>query len=72
MIHYQIEYYNKLWRDWIAFDQLFYKTEADAQKRIDEYKDSVPAIEMRIIRTEILVQKNKKQRKKVKVTTEKI
>ena len=74
MSHYQIEYYNKLWKDWLAFDQLFYKTEEQAQKRIDEYKDSVPEIKTRIIQTTILDEKPKRYRRKsleTRVTTEK-
>jgi hypothetical protein len=64
MPHYQIEYFNKLWKDWLAFDQLFYKTEEQARKRIDEYKESVPKIKTRIIQTTILDEKPKKPRAK--------
>jgi ribosomal protein L23 len=63
-MHFQIEYYNKLWKDWLAFDQLFYKTEEDAQKRIEEYKESIPEIKTRIIQTTILDEKPKKARAK--------
>jgi hypothetical protein len=69
-MHYQIEYYNKLWRDWLAFDQLFYQTEEQAQKRIDEYKQSVPEIEIRIIQTTILEKKLKQKKSKIKINTE--
>jgi hypothetical protein len=68
--HYQIEYWNKMWKDWIAFDQVFYKTEEQAQRRIDEYKESVPDIKTRIIHTTILVSRPKVSKKKAKVTTE--
>ena len=64
MPHYQIEYFNKLWNDWIAFDQLFYKTQEQAQKRIDEYKESVPKIKTRIIQTTILDEKPRTSRSK--------
>jgi len=70
-MHYQIEYYNKLWKDWLAFDQLFYKTEEQAQKRIDEYEESVPNIKTRIIQTTILDKKPKKK-SNAKVTVEKL
>jgi hypothetical protein len=74
MSHYQIEYFNKLWNDWIAFDQLFYKTEEQARKRIDEYKESVPDFQTRIIQTTILDEKPRRTRSKNlagKVTIEK-
>jgi hypothetical protein len=73
-MHYQIEYYNKLWNDWLAFDQLFYKTEEAAQKRIDEYKESIPEIQTRIIQINILNEKPRRARSKNlarKVTIEK-
>ncbi len=72
--HYQIEYWNKMWRDWLAFDQIFYKTEEQAQKRIDEYKESVSDIKTRIIQTTILASRPKVSRKKkdIKITTETI
>jgi hypothetical protein len=63
-MHYQIEYYNKLWKDWLAFDQLFYKTEEQAQKRINEYKESVPDIQTRIVQTNILNEKPRRTRSK--------
>jgi hypothetical protein len=74
MSHYQIEYFNKLWNDWIAFDQLFYNTQEQAQKRIDEYKESVPGFQTRIIQTTILDEKPKRTGKRnlgTKVSTEK-
>ena len=74
MPHYQIEYYNKMWKDWLAFDSLFYKTEEDAQKRIDEYKEHKLGIKTRIIQTTILDEKPKRTRKRnlgTKVSTEK-
>jgi len=63
-MHYQIEYYNKLWRDWLAFDQLFYQTEQQAQAVIDSYKENIPDIKTRIIQTNILNEKPKKARTK--------
>jgi hypothetical protein len=73
-MHYQIEYYNKLWKDWLAFDQLFYKTEEDAQKRIDEYNEHKLGLKTRIIQTTILDEKPRRTRKRnlgPKVSTEK-
>jgi hypothetical protein len=61
-MHYQIEYYNKLWKDWLAFDQLFYQTEQQAQTVIDSYKENIPDIKTRIIQTNILNEKPKKAR----------
>jgi len=69
MPHYQIEYYNKLWRDWIAFDQEFYQTEEQAQTRINNYKESVPEIQTRIIQTTILDEKPRRTRKQNLGTT---
>jgi hypothetical protein len=63
-MHYQIEYYNNLWKDWIAFDQLFYKTEEAARKVADEYKENKTGIKIRIIQTTILDEKPKKSRTK--------
>lgn len=63
-MHYQIEYYNKMWKDWLAFDQLFYKTEEDAQKRIDEYKEHNLGTETRIVQTNILNEKPRRTTKK--------
>ena len=73
-MHYQIQYFNKMWNDWLMFDQLFYKSEVSAQKRIDEYKESVPDIKIRIVQTTILTDKPKRYRKKkeTKITTERI
>ena len=70
-MHYQIEYYNKMWKDWLAFDQLFYKRAEDAQARINEYKESVPNIQTRIVQTIILEEKPKRKKTKTKVKTEK-
>ena len=62
-MHFRIEYYNDLWRDWLDFDQQFYKTEEQARKRIDKYKESVPDFQTRIIQTTILDEKPKRARK---------
>ena len=71
-MHYQIEYYNKMWKDWLAFDQLFYKKEEDAQARINSYKESVPEIRTRIVQTTILKEKPKLKKTKTKVKAEKL
>lgn len=63
-MHYQIEYYNKLWKDWLAFDQLFYQTEEAARKVADNYKQNKTGIKIRIIQTTILNEKPKKTRAK--------
>jgi hypothetical protein len=63
-MHYQIEYYNNLWKDWIAFDQLFYKTEEAARKVADDYKENKTGIKIRIVQTTILDEKPKKSRAK--------
>jgi hypothetical protein len=73
-MHYQIEYYNKLWKDWLAFDQKFYKTEEQARKVADEYKQHKTGIQTRIIQTNILNEKPKRPSRKnlgTKVSTEK-
>ena len=62
-MHFRIEYYNDLWKDWLDFDQTFYKTKEQARKRIDEYKESVPDFQTRIIQTTILDEKPKRARK---------
>jgi len=69
MPHYQIEYYNKLWRDWIAFDQEFYQTEEQARTCINNYKESVLEIQTRIIQTTILDEKPQRTRKRNLGTT---
>jgi hypothetical protein len=74
MPHYQIEYYNKLWKDWLAFDQHFYKTEEAARKVADDYKQNKTGIKTRIIQTTILDEKPRQTRKRnlgPKVSTEK-
>jgi hypothetical protein len=73
-MHYQIEYYNKLWKDWLAFDQHFYKTEEAARKVADDYKEHKTGIKTRIIQTTILDEKPRSTRKRnlgTKVSTEK-
>ena len=62
-MHYQIEYYNKLWNDWLAFDQQFYKTEKHARKVADEYKQNKTGINIRITHTTILDEKPRRTRK---------
>ena len=64
MPHFQIEYYNKLWKDWLAFDQQFYKTEEAARKVADEYKQNKTGIKTRIIQTTILDEKPRTTRSK--------
>ncbi len=63
-MHYQVEYYNKLWRDWLAFDQEFYQTEQQAQAVIDDYKKNIPDTKTRIIQTNILNEKPRRTRSK--------
>ncbi len=63
-MHYQIEYHNKLWRDWLAFDQVFYQTEQQAQAVIDSYKENIPDIKTRVIQTNILNEKPRRTRTK--------
>lgn len=63
-MHYQIEYYNKLWKDWLAFDQQFYKTEEAARKVADEYKQNKTGIKLRITQTTILDEKPRTARSK--------
>jgi len=73
-MHYQIEYYNQLWKDWLAFDQQFYQTEQQAQKVIDVYKQNIPKIKTRIVQTSILNEKPRQTRKRnlgTKVSAEK-
>ena len=73
-MHYQIEYYNKLWKDWLAFDQQFYKTEEAARKVADDFKQNKTGIKLRITQTTILDEKPKRTRRTdlgAKVTTEK-
>jgi len=73
-MHYQIEYYNKLWKDWLAFDQQFYKTEEAARKVADEYKQNKTGTKLRITQTTILDEKPRRTRSKGlagKVTVEK-
>jgi len=75
MSHYQIEYYNKIWRDWLAFDQKFYQTKEQAKKQAETYKQQHPKFETRIIQTTILDEKPRRTRKRnleTKVSSEKI
>ena len=51
---YKIQYYNKLWKDWISFDQKTYKIREDAQKRIKEYREYKTGIKLRILGLSIL------------------
>lgn len=68
-VYYRIEHWNDLWKDWISFDQEFYKTEENAQKRIDEYKEHQTGVKLRITKTEILPSNSKR---KNKISTEKV
>ena len=74
MSHYRIEYYNKMWKDWLDFDQTFYKTEEAARKVADDYKENGTGIKLRITQTTILDEKPRRTRTKGlagKITTEK-
>lgn len=68
-VYYKIECWNDLWKDWLSFDQYFYKTEEAAQKRVDEYKEHKTGTKLRITKTEILPSKTKR---KNKISTEKV
>jgi hypothetical protein len=68
-IFYRIENWNDLWKDWIYFDQHFYKTEEAAQKVVDSYNENKTGIKLRITKTEILSTKSKR---KNKISTEKV
>lgn len=59
-----------MWKDWLMFDQLFYKRIEDAEARIKEYKESVSNIKTRIIQTTVINKKVDKKQKGVKITTE--
>jgi hypothetical protein len=63
-MHFQIEYYNKLWKDWLAFDQEFYKTEEAARKVADKYKEHKTGIKIRITQTTVLDEKPRRARSK--------
>lgn len=63
-MHFRIEYYNDLWKDWLDFDQTFYKTEEAARKRADEYNENETGIKTRIIQTTILDEKPRTTRSK--------
>lgn len=63
-MYYQIEYYNDLWKDWLAFDQEFYKTEEAARKVADDYKQNKTGIKIRITQTTILDEKPRRARSK--------
>lgn len=51
---YKIEYYNKLWKSWIRFDQKEYKTQQSAHARINEYKEHKTGLKLRLVKTEVL------------------
>jgi hypothetical protein len=63
-MHFQIEYYNNLWKDWLAFDQEFYKTEEAARKVADDYKQNKTGIKIRITQTTVLDEKPRRARSK--------
>jgi hypothetical protein len=72
--YYRIEYWNKLWNNWLDFDNEFYKNESSARKVVEDYKQSVPDIKIRITQTNILSEKPKRTSRKnlgTKVTVEK-
>jgi hypothetical protein len=62
-MHFRIEYYNDLWKDWLDFDQTFYKTKEQARKIADDYNENKTGIKLRIIQTTILDEKPKRARK---------
>lgn len=69
-MHYQIEYYNKVFKDWLAFDQWFYKTKEQAKKQIEFYKKEYSNFETRIVEIKIL--EKKPNTKKTKIAIDKV
>lgn len=63
-MRFRIEFYSALWKDWIYFDQTFYKTEQQAQDRVNEYKDHKTGLKLRITQTTILDEKPRRTRSK--------
>ena len=64
--YYCIEYYNKLFKQWLRYNQLRYPTQEQAQTEIDNYVEHKLGIELRIYKLEILP---KIKKKKVKSTS---
>jgi hypothetical protein len=74
MSRYKVEYYNKVWRDWLAFDQWFYETKEQAEKQIEFYKKKYPEFETRIAQIDIPDERPKRKARKnlgTKVSVEK-
>lgn len=69
-MHYQIEYYNKVFKDWLAFDQWFYETKEQAEKQIEFYKKEYSNFETRIVEIKIL--EKKPNTKKTKIMIDKV
>jgi hypothetical protein len=64
MSRYKVEYYNKVWKDWLAFDQWFYETKEQAEKQIEFYKKEYPEFKTRITQTTILDEKPRRPSKR--------
>lgn len=64
-VFYRLEYWNELWKDWIYFDQVFYRTEEQARKVEEDYKKNVPEINIRITKSEILPKKKRNKNLKI-------
>jgi hypothetical protein len=63
--YYCIEYYNKLFKQWLRYNQLKYPTQEQAQEEIDNYTKHKLEIEMRIYKLEILPKIKKKKIKTI-------
>jgi hypothetical protein len=63
--YYCIEYYNKLFKQWLRYNQLRYPTQEQAQVEIDNYAEHKLGTELRIYKLEILP---KIKKKKIKTT----
>lgn len=70
-MHFQVEYYNKLWKDWLPLDQCFYLTEHQARQQALIYTDKHLDTQTRIVTTDILRKKPSKKTVK-KITVKKI
>jgi hypothetical protein len=50
---YRIEYRNRLFNMWIPFNQLDYKTLESAKKEVEDYKENIKDLKIRIIKVEV-------------------
>lgn len=73
-MHYRIEFYSDLWKDWVYFDEKIYKVKEQAQSRIDEYKSHKTGLELRTTQITIINERPKRVSRKdmgTKITVEK-